>query len=79
MMNDDSNRPFPSGKSQETRSAGGRGPPTSAVLIVLALIGIACFAGYFLLMKLIDVSREDDCLLAHRRDCGAIQVPNNGY
>jgi len=54
-----------------------RGPPTSAVLVVLILIAAACFAGYFLLNKLIDISRDDDCLLAHRSDCGAIPVPRD--
>jgi hypothetical protein len=77
-MNDDRKRPFSSREPQNIRS-GGKGPSNSAVLIALSLIGIASIAGYFLLMKLVDVSREDDCLLAHRYDCGAIQVPNNGY
>jgi hypothetical protein len=79
MMNEDSNRPFPSREPQDVRSAGGRVPSNSAILIVLILIGIASLAGYFLLEKLIDVSREDDCLLAHRYNCGAVEVPNNGY
>jgi len=78
-MNDDSNRPFPSRERKDVRNAGGRSPSNSAVFIVLTLVGIASISGYFLLTKLIDVSREDDCLLAHRYDCGAVQVPNNGY
>jgi hypothetical protein len=27
-------------------------------------------------MKLIDISREEDCLLGGRRNCAAITVPN---
>ena len=51
-------------------------PPTSAVVVVFGLIALACVAGYFLLMKLVSVSQDEDCLLAHRRDCGAIEVPS---
>ena len=65
------------GNSQDKRNFADAGPPSSAVAIVLALIAVASIAGYFLLTKLIDISREDDCLLAHRRDCGSIQVPSN--
>ena len=46
-----------------------------AIVVVLTLIGLACMGGYFLLMKLIDISRQEDCLLAHRRNCAAIEVP----
>jgi hypothetical protein len=53
-----------------------RGPPGYAVLIVLILVALACGAGYVLLMKLINISRDEDCLLAHRRDCGAIELPS---
>ena len=42
-------------------------------MVVLALV---CIAGYFFLMKLIDISREEDCLLGGRRNCAAITVPN---
>jgi len=48
-----------------------------AVFVVLALIALACVGGYFLLMKLIDVSRQEDCLLAGRRNCAPIEVPSN--
>jgi len=54
-----------------------RGPPGYAVLIVLVLVALACGAGYVLLMKLINISSDEDCLLAHRRDCGAIQLPSD--
>ena len=46
-----------------------------AILVVLALIALACAGGYFLLMKLIDISRQEDCLLAGRRNCAQIEVP----
>jgi len=75
MMNE---RGRDSPREPEARDRGAeRGPPTSAVLIVLALIATACIAGYFLLMKLISISRDEDCILAHRKDCAAIEVPTN--
>jgi hypothetical protein len=46
------------------------------VLVILATIGLVCVGGYFLLMKLIDVSRQEDCLLAARRNCAPIEVPS---
>jgi hypothetical protein len=48
-----------------------------AILVILVTIILACVGGYFLLMKLIDVSRQEDCLLAGRRDCAPIEVPSN--
>jgi hypothetical protein len=46
-----------------------------AIFVVLGIIALACVGGYFLLMKLIDVSRQEDCLLAHRRNCAPVEVP----
>jgi hypothetical protein len=48
-----------------------------AILVILVTIALACVGGYFLLMKLIDVSRQEDCLLAGRRNCAAVEVPSN--
>jgi hypothetical protein len=62
------------GKSPLNRSHE-RGPPTIAVAAVLAIIGLACILGYFLLMKLVQISKDEDCLLAHGRDCGRIEIP----
>jgi len=74
MNNDFGNRPRlhkpPNGDSEETLSP-------RAILVVLIAIALACVGGYFLLMKLIDVSRQEDCLLAGRRNCAPIEVPSN--
>jgi hypothetical protein len=72
-MNDETGNRSRSGKPQN--GGGGQTLSPLAIFVVLALIALACVGGYFLLMKLIDVSRQDDCLLAGRRNCGAIQVP----
>jgi hypothetical protein len=52
-----------------------QGPPATAVVAVLAVIGLACVLGYFFLMKLVSISQEEDCVLAHRRDCARIEIP----
>jgi hypothetical protein len=40
------------------------------ILFVMTIIALAVVGGYFLILKLIDVSRQDDCVLANRRNCG---------
>jgi len=47
-----------------------------AILVILTTIALVCVGGYFLLMKLIDVSRQEDCFLAGRRNCDPIEVPS---
>ncbi len=48
---------------------------TRGLLIVFATLAIALVLGYLLLNKLIDMSQEEDCALAHRYNCGAVEVP----
>jgi NADH:ubiquinone oxidoreductase subunit 3 (subunit A) len=48
---------------------------TRGLLIVFATLAIALVLGYMLLSKLIDMSQEEDCALAHRYNCGAVEVP----
>jgi hypothetical protein len=47
-----------------------------AISVILTVIALVCVGGYFLLMKLIDVSRQEDCFLAGRRNCAPIEVPS---
>jgi hypothetical protein len=55
---------------------GDAAPSGAAILAFFAILGLACVGGYFLLMKLIDVSRQEDCLLAGRRNCvPAVELP----
>jgi hypothetical protein len=39
------------------------------ILTILAIIALVCVGGYFLLMKLIAVSQQEDCFLAQRKNC----------
>jgi len=73
-MNDETGNRIQSGKPADN---GGEQPLSGReILIVLAIIALVCAVGYFLLLKLIDVSRQDDCILAHRRNC-ATEAPFN--
>jgi hypothetical protein len=66
-MNDDTGR-----KSQPGRPEDGDGGQTMTgreILFVLMLVALAIGGGYFFLMKMIDVSQQEDCMLAHRRNC----------
>ena len=56
---------------------GDRAPSDVAVLAFFVVIAAACVGGYFLLMKLIDISRQEDCMLSGRRNCAPpIVVPS---
>ena len=48
---------------------------TRGLLIVFATLTVALVLGYLLLSKLIDMSQEEDCALAYRYNCGAVEVP----
>jgi hypothetical protein len=73
-MNDEITSQSRSGKSRD----GGDEQTLSplAIVVILATIALVCVGGYFLLMKLIDVSRQEDCFLAGRRNCAPIEVPS---
>lgn len=63
---DPSNR----GKVREQR------PVSDAMLaIILVALAVALVLGYLFLNKLIDISRREDCMLAHNKNCAAIALP----
>jgi hypothetical protein len=74
-MNDESANRWPPGKP---RNNGGGDPAPSgfAILLFFAAVSVACVGGYFLLMKLIDISRQEDCMLGGGRNCVRIEVPS---
>jgi hypothetical protein len=43
--------------------------------LFFAALAVALVLGYLFLNKLVDISREEDCALAHRYNCGAVEVP----
>ena len=48
---------------------------TRGLMIVFATLAVALVLGYLLLNKLVDMSQEEDCALAHRYNCGAVEMP----
>ena len=79
-MKPEGSRPEP---AIEPRRSGNSGPEgtsqhylsTRGLVIVFAAIAAALVLGYLLLNKLVDMSQEGDCALAHRHSCGAVEVP----
>jgi hypothetical protein len=84
--------PRPKAETMSTNQSGGTAPPgkpssrshpheappvSSAMLaIILVAVAAALVLGYLFLSKLIDISRQEDCMLAHNKNCAAIQLPN---
>ena len=52
-------------------------PPLSSrgLAIVCGALAIALVLGYLFVNKLADISKEEDCALGHRYNCGAVEVP----
>jgi hypothetical protein len=74
-MHDDDTKPPATGE-QPADTDEYRSLSSGAIAVIFALIALACVGGYFFLMKLIDISRQEDCLLAGRRNCAQITVPS---
>jgi hypothetical protein len=69
-MNDDKGNRSQSGERDD------QAPSGRALLAFFVVLAIALVGGYFLLMKLIEISRQEDCMLAGGRSCAApIEVP----
>ena len=69
-MNDGKDNRSQTGERDDHAPSGG------AILAFFVVLAIVLVGGYFLLMKLIEISRQEDCMLAGRRNCAApIAVP----
>jgi hypothetical protein len=55
----------------QTGERGEQAPSGRAILAFFVVLAIVLVGGYFLLMKLIEISRQEDCMLAGRRNCAA--------
>jgi hypothetical protein len=53
-------------------------PAISDAALALFLVGLAAalVLGYLFLNKMLDISQQEDCMLAHRKDCAAIELPS---
>jgi hypothetical protein len=67
----------PAAASSDPRRDSHLGPVSDRGLaIFMALLVLALVLGYLLLNKLVQISQEEDCGLAHRRNCGAVVAPD---
>jgi hypothetical protein len=59
------------------RSKPREAPPVSSAMlgIIVVAIPVALVLGYLFLSKLIDISRQEDCILAHNKNCAATALP----
>jgi hypothetical protein len=69
-MKDESGAPAPSGEPSH-RGYDSRPIPDRLLAIFLAVLVVALVLGYLFLNKLVDISSQEDCVLAHRRNCAA--------
>jgi hypothetical protein len=50
--------------------------PDALLGIFLAILATALVLGYLFLNKMVDISRQEDCLLGHRGNCAATASPS---
>ncbi|WP_298252751.1 hypothetical protein [Bradyrhizobium sp.] len=74
-MRQPSGQPTPPIKPPNRGNEGAQYLSTRGLLIVFAGLAAALVLGYLLVSKLVDISQEEDCALAHRYNCGAVEVP----
>jgi hypothetical protein len=72
----DESRP-PSGEPHDRGDDDDRAPSPLAILIGMAVLALVCVGGYFFVMKLVNISRQEDCLISGRRNCAPIEAPSN--
>ena len=51
--------------------------PISDRAVFFAILVAILVLGYLLMTKLSDDSRAENCMMAHRKNCGAIEWPSN--
>ena len=51
--------------------------PDRLLAIFLAVLVVALVLGYLFLNKLVDISSQEDCALAHRKNCAASELPSD--
>jgi hypothetical protein len=72
-----------SNQDSSTSTSGESAIPTKtpisdrAVAIFFAILVALLVLGYLLMTKLADDSRAENCMMAHRKNCGAIEWPSN--
>ncbi len=74
-MEQEGGRPAPPVEASKPGNEDAQYLSTRGLLIVFGTLAAALVLGYFLVNKLVSISQEEDCALAHRYNCGAVEVP----
>jgi hypothetical protein len=74
-MKDESGPPAPSSEPS-LRGYDSRPIPDRLLAIFLVALVLALVLGYLFLNKLVDISTQEDCALAHRKNCAASEIPS---
>ena len=77
MSTNQSGGAAPPGKPS-SRSTAREAPPVSTAMLAIILVAVvaAVVLGYLFLSKLIDISRQEDCMLAHNKNCASVALPD---
>jgi hypothetical protein len=67
-----SGKPSGRGDEQESRPVSDR-----MLAIFVAALVTALVLGYLFLNKLVDISRQEDCMLSRSKNCAAIELPSS--
>lgn len=71
---DEDRRPTPSGGPSD-RGYDARPIPDRVLAIFLVVLAAALLLGYLFLNKMVDISHQEDCMLGHRGNCAAVELP----
>jgi hypothetical protein len=74
-MKDESGAPAPSVEASN-RGYDSRLIPDRLLAMFLAALGVALVLGFLFVNKLVDISSQEDCALAHRKNCSASELPS---
>jgi hypothetical protein len=73
---DESGRPSPSrAPSPSNHSHDARPIPDAVLAIFLVVLVAALVLGYLFLNKMVEISHQEDCMLGHRGNCAAVELP----
>jgi hypothetical protein len=75
-MKDESGAPAPPVEPSH-RGYDARPIPDRLLVIFLAVLVVALVLGYLFVNKLAEISSEEDCALAHRKNCAASELPSD--
>jgi hypothetical protein len=68
----------PSGEPPDRSNERNSRPVSDAMLAVFfAALAAALVLGYLFLNRLVDISRQEDCMLSRSRNCAAIELPSD--